>query len=298
MTGLPAALSVDNEFGALYEVVLSRPILRAEDRSFLQNWNFPDPSLAMEQHRALVSILDKEQVHCRFVAADNDVPFQCYMRDSAVSTPWGLLICNMAFENRQSEPARIRHYAETHDVSIWHEFREGVLEGGDVQVLRPGYAAVGFNNIRTTKASALTVRRWFTDEGWECRLIENRSPHYHIDVVFSVLDDSTIICAEGFLSTDDLAWFDTAGFDIMFVSQFDANNMACNVVSLGKKRILSSLQAAVVNASLRKRGYIVREPDLSEFVRDGGGPHCLVLPWRRESAMQSDREQITPQFQG
>lgn len=52
--------------------------------------------------------------------------------------------------------------------------------------------------------------------------------------------------------------------------------LGCNVVSLGRDRVLSPRSSADLNARLRAFGFTVYDPDVSMFTLGGGGLHCMM----------------------
>lgn len=71
--------------------------------------------------------------------------------------------------------------------------------------------------------------------------------------------------------------------EILPVSYKDARRLGCNVVSLGGRRVLTSVDNVAVNAQLEARGYDLLPVDISQFTRCGGGIHCLTMPLARAS---------------
>jgi N-dimethylarginine dimethylaminohydrolase len=61
-------------------------------------------------------------------------------------------------------------------------------------------------------------------------------------------------------------------------------SLGCNVVALGKDRVLSPLGAKDLNDKMRAAGFKVYDPDMTMFTRAGGGVHCMCQPLRREAA--------------
>ncbi len=59
--------------------------------------------------------------------------------------------------------------------------------------------------------------------------------------------------------------------------------MACNVLSLGSKRLLAIEENPRTNAKLRAAGFDVRTfPGLELCINGGGGPTCLTRPLLRD----------------
>jgi N-dimethylarginine dimethylaminohydrolase len=60
--------------------------------------------------------------------------------------------------------------------------------------------------------------------------------------------------------------------------------LGCNVVALGNDRVLSVASSTELNARLRALGFTVYDPDMSMFLRAGGGVHCMCQALRRDPA--------------
>jgi arginine deiminase len=280
---------VDSEYGLLQEVALCRPdyygwaeanaiVIEAMARGLA-----PDVAEALRQFDGFAAMLERAGVKCRHLEPDPHLCYQTFTRDTAVMTPWGLLIANMARQERRAEWAAVHAMARALDLPVWRAVTAGSLEGGDVQVLRPGTLVIGVNDVRTSKAGADQVAGWFRGQGWEVKFVRV-APHFlHLDVLFSVASESVALCATECLADGDVAWFRGLGLDLIDVSYRDAMKMGCNVTALGNNRVISSAQHEGINAALRARGLEVMAPDLGQFLTEGGGSHCLTMPLRRTS---------------
>ncbi|HEY2685985.1 MAG TPA: arginine deiminase family protein [Steroidobacteraceae bacterium] len=281
-----AAPWLDSEYGTLMEVLLCRPsyynwspsntIVLSSIRSGMT----ADRDAACRQHQQLVTALEEIGVTCRYLVEDPVLRYQTYTRDSGVMTPWGLLVCQLARPERRGEWASVLDFTQLANIPVWKAVTAGSLEGGDVQVLRPGELVIGVNEVRTQKAAAEQVARWFAEEGWSTRFVHVPEHFLHLDVLFTALDAERALCAVDLIDSDDLAWFE-ARFELIPLGYKDVMRMGTNVVALGNKRILSSQQHETLNRQLEKLGYDVRRPDLEQFVIEGGAAHCLTMPLRR-----------------
>src|SRR5881628_355010 len=66
---------------------------------------------ATRQHMMLEATLEANGVATRLLMPQPGMPDMCFMRDSAVVTPWGLLGLNPAAAHRRMEPAQILIFA-------------------------------------------------------------------------------------------------------------------------------------------------------------------------------------------
>jgi arginine deiminase len=283
----PASPMLDSEYGQLTEVVLCSPdhydwspanaiVIEAMAKGMK-----PDASEAIRQFETMAAMLANAGVQCHFLTPDAHLHYQTFTRDSAIMTPWGLLISNMARAERRAEWSAVLELATTQQWPIWKTVTAGPLEGGDVQILRPGLVVIGVNDVRTSAAAANQAAGWFHESGWSVRLIRV-APHFlHLDVLFCAASENLAICAADCLEPADVAWFESQGFELLRVGYRDAMHMGCNVLSLGNGRVLSSAQSPQLNEQLQSRGIEVLAPDISQFVTEGGSAHCLTMPIRR-----------------
>ena len=65
------------------------------------------------------------------------------------------------------------------------------------------------------------------------------------------------------------------------VSYKEARRLGCNLLALGRRRVIASAGNVRVAAELRRRGVRVDMVDVSQFERCGGGIHCLTMPIAR-----------------
>ncbi|MEX3953324.1 dimethylarginine dimethylaminohydrolase family protein [Paraburkholderia sp. EG287A] len=284
--GVDANAFLDSEYGRLTEVLVCDATYYDWARSntmvigALDAGKTADVAAAMSQHRELRSALAEAGVICRLLEQDPHLFYQTYTRDSSVMTPFGLLLCQMARPERQGEWGPIVDFCASSDISVWKKVTAGSLEGGDVQILSPGQVLIGVNEVRTTYAAAQQVAAWFAEAGWQTRFIKVPAYFLHLDVLFSVVNDKVALCATDILDPDDVAWL-RERYELVDVGYREVMSMGANAVALGDDRVLSSKQNPRVNAALRAQGFHVFDPDLEQFVIEGGAAHCLTMPLRR-----------------
>lgn len=241
-----------------------------------------DTKAALTQHGELVAALHDAGVTCHFIEPDPVHPMQTFTRDSGVMTPWGLLVTKMARAERHGETEAVSNLATDLDLTIWNRIDAGPLEGGDIQVLRPGEVLIGVNEVRTSNAAAHQLCDWVAAEGWTARLVHVPAHFLHLDVLFCALTDTLALCATDILDEHDVDWL-AHRFELIPVPYRDVMRMGCNVTALGDDRVLSAKQHPKLNAKMRAHGLTVYEPDLEQFVLEGGSAHCLTMPVRRRS---------------
>lgn len=114
--------------------------------------------------------------------------------------------------------------------------------------------------------------------GVDARGLELVDPDwYHLDTAFCPLPDGQAIAYAKAFAADSVAALNQAfGENIIWVSEQDARNFACNAVSIDRIVIMhcASLELKLV---LQRRGMEVIEANVSEFLKSGGACKCLTL---------------------
>ncbi|MBV1832518.1 dimethylarginine dimethylaminohydrolase family protein [Novacetimonas pomaceti] len=279
---------IDSESGNLSDVLLCRPDhyswLPSNDIAIqtMAGGQRVNHSVMLSQFDELVDALRMADVTCHFLTPRSTMPYEVYTRDSSQTTPFGTVVTNMARPERRPEEAQVRQFYGPDE--IWKTCTQGHIEGGDIHFIRPGLLVIGVSGGRTDEAGAREFAQWFTQEGWTCRLIRFPAHFLHLDVIFTMVSDDTAIAVTDVLPDADLQWLREQGIRLLPVSYKEAmNDMGCNVLALGRGRVISPRHCTRINQMLRGEGIEVMTPNLDQFSRGGGSVHCMTMPLRRDS---------------
>jgi N-dimethylarginine dimethylaminohydrolase len=100
---------------------------------------------------------------------------------------------------------------------------------------------------------------------------------YHLDTAFCPLANGYVIAYEKAFSPQSVNKIKNEFSDrIIWISDQDANNFACNAVNIGNDIILNKASDEL-KAELSKNNFSVIEVDVSEFIKAGGACKCLTL---------------------
>jgi len=243
-----------------------------------------DKQVAMRQHREMVEAYREAGVTTHFLPLDEHNPYQVYTRDSSFMTPYGAVICQLANPRRRGEYAACLRFYLERGIPIYDMVSAGNFEGGDFNPVGERAVLLGYTDHRSEYVAARQVADWVEAEGWEVKWAPIDQFYVHIDLMVCMLHER---CAAVCLDTteeDVVDWLKRRGIEIVPVSFKETMGLGCNVVALGRDRVLSTLAAPNLNAKLRAAGFTVYDPDMSMFLRAGGGVHCMVQPLRREAA--------------
>ncbi|MDP5279217.1 arginine deiminase family protein [Sphingomonas sp. DG1-23] len=278
---------VTGETRRLTDVMLSRPDFLAPvpccsvTRESLRDGFETDRLRALGQHRALQRVLEMHGVRCHFVPAIEAAPDLSFTRDVAVTTPWGLVALNPALPHRRDEVDCL--VAAAGDLGAHPVLRiaAGVIEGGDVAVVRPGLVVIGCSGERTDAAGAAALAGLFANFGWEALLVPF-DPHFlHLDTVFCMLDERTALACVDVLDDGFADAMAAYGIRLLPVSYKEARGLGCNILSIDGSTIVMAAGHDRVTRSIADAGFDPVAVDISEFTACGGGIHCLTMPLAR-----------------
>jgi len=280
----------DSEYGFLRDVLLCRPEhfewlpTSSISRATLASGRKFDRALALRQHEELADAYAGAGVERHYLEPDPALPYQVYTRDSSITTPLGPVVTQMHQWWRRGEYAPVIRFYEEKGIPLFKMVTAAAFEGGDFVVVEPGCALIGHSGERTQEPAARQVAGWLEAEGWEVRLQPIDEHFVHMDVLVCMLGPKlAAVCVEA-VDAGTLAWLKGKGVEVVPVGYGDTMALGCNVMALGKDRVLSTAENSDLNGRLRAMGIEVYDPDVSVFTLGGGGVHCMAQVLRRDPA--------------
>lgn len=278
----------NSEYGLLREVLLASPrnlsivpCNRVSEDALAEGRTSCSVS-ASKQHRALLESLIAAGVRVRTVQPVAGLPDLAFTRDTSLMTPWGMIGLRPGAEHRRGEVDVVLETARAGGVPILGRVERGTVEGGDVCLLRPGHLVIGVSEHRTTTEGARALGRFFEERGWQVTLTPIDPDLLHLDTHFCVIDrDVALACVEK-LDPGFVKLIRSFGITIVPIRGDEVASLGCNVLALGRRRIVSTGSAPRVDEAVRALGFEVLTVPLGEFTQCGGGVHCLTMPLRRQ----------------
>lgn len=210
-----------------------------------------------------------------------------YAHDPSFMTDHGAICLNMGKPARGGEPARHREFYRRLGIPILGEIRPpGTVEAGDMVWLDHKTLLVG-RGYRTNRAGIEQLRAVLGEQGVE--VLAAPLPHgggpgccLHLMSLMSMLDESTVLVDLPWLAAETVELLCERGLRFVKIDAEERDTLACNVLALGKKRLLAIAENERTNERLREAGFQVRTFAASEIgINGGGGPTCLTRPiWR------------------
>ena len=283
-----------NEYGRLTRVLVHSASVAFAGGRIERQWralNYtapPDAARAAEEHRAFRDLVAGHGAQVDELPDDAALTLDAiYVRDAAVVSPRGLVLCRMGKAAREHEPAVHRRAFDAWGWPIAGTIEApGQLEGGDVVWFDEQTVAVG----RGYRTNAEGIVQFTSLVGDDVEVVVVPLPHYrgpsdvfHLMSIVSPVDRDLAVVYSPLMPVPFREWL--VARDVRFVEvsteEFDA--MGANVLALAPRRCLMLSGLPVTRARLEAAGAEVVTYDGAEIsVKGGGGPTCLTRPLWRE----------------
>lgn len=265
---------------------------RAERAASWQQLGFqhaPDFAKAQAQHEMLCRELQSVGAELVELPGAQDYSLDAvYAHDASLATDFGLIVMRPGKTNRVAEGARHESFCEVLDIPTLGKITApGTTEAGDMVWLDSKTLLIG-HGYRTNAAGIQQMRDLLVPRGVE--VLSAPLPYgpgpsacLHLMSLMSLLDEQTALADLPWLAVETVELLKSRGFSFIEIDDSERDTLACNVLSLGQKRLLTIEENRKTNARLRAAGFDVRTFAASEICINGsGGPTCLTRPLRRE----------------
>ena len=239
---------------------------------------------AKKQYQEMISAYSSAGVKVHKHEPDPELPYQIFARDSSIMTPFGAIITNMAQWWRKGENYRAIETYNKLGIPIYDFITAGHFEGGDFNVIEPGCVLIGWEGEegRSHFRAAQQLKQWFEKEKWEV-FITDIDPYYvHIDLMVVMLAEKLAAVCLDCTDPNIVTWLKNKKIKIISVPFQETIELGCNVVALGKDRVLLPEASKTLKAKLKAEGFEIFDPNLSMITQGGGGVHCMCQSLRRE----------------
>lgn len=248
----------------------------------------PDFKIAQSQHDALCHQLESAGAEVVHLLPANDLSLDAvYTHDPSLATDFGLILMNPGKPNRVPEAQHHREFCQGLGIPVLGEIKPpATTEAGDIVWLDSQTLLIG-HGYRTNAAGITQMRSLLAPKGVE--VLSAPLPYgpgpaacLHLMSLMSLLDDETALVDLPWLAVETVELLKARGYRFVEIDFSERDSLACNVLSLGRKRLLALEENSKTNGRLRKAGFDVRTFPGSELCINGsGGPTCLTRPLLR-----------------
>lgn len=295
-TSLALSTTVHSETGTLRRVLVRHPLQAfASEARITAQWralhyrDAPDLQRAVREFDHFVELLAAAGTEVALAGGADDLTLDAlYVRDAALITAAGAILCAMGKPARAGEPAALRADLAAAGVDVIGAIDgDGRLEGGDVCWLPGNRLAVG-RGYRTNDEGIrqLTV----LTAGLIEELVVVPLPHwrgpadvFHLMSILSPVSEDAVLVHAPLLPVPFREWLLARGLRLIEVAAEEFSSMAGNVLALAPGCCLMLDGNPRTRARLRDAGIEVQVYAGEEISRKGeGGPTCLTRPLVRD----------------
>lgn len=248
----------------------------------------PNFATAQKQHDAMCQQLEASGAEVVHLPPASDLTLDAvYAHDASLASDFGVVLMRPGKANRLTEAPHQREFCQGLGIPVFGEIQSpGTTEAGDIVWLDKETLLVG-HGYRTNAQGIAHLRALFAPQGVE--VISAPLPHgagpsecLHLMSLISLLDEETAIVDLSWLAVETVELLRARGYRFVEIDPTERNSLACNVLSLGRKRLLALEENKKTNDRLRAAGFDVRTFSGSELCINGsGGPTCLTRPLLR-----------------
>jgi N-dimethylarginine dimethylaminohydrolase len=213
-----------------------------------------------------------------------------YTHDASLATDFGLILMNPGKKSRVAEAEAHANFCGKLGIPVFGEIAPpGTSESGDIVWLDSRTLLIG-DGYRTNKAGIEEMRALFSSRNSHVEVLSAPLPYgsgpsacLHLMSLMSMLDDQTILVDLPWLAVETVELLKARGFSLIEIEYSERDTLACNVLSLGQKRLIAIEDNLKTNQRMREAGFDVWTFPGSEICINGaGGPTCLTRPLLRK----------------
>lgn len=287
--------TAQNEVGRIRRLVLKRPRQAWGAPSAIEEqWaslgyrSAPDLGRAIAEHERFESFFQDRGVETLHLPESPHTGLDSiYVRDAAVVTDGGVILCNMGKRARAEEPEAQGSYYGTHEVPVLGAITgDGRLEGGDLVWLGQRTVAVGLGyrtNAEGIRQFGALARDHLDD------LIVVPLPHwkgpgdvFHLMSVLSPVDVDLALVFSPLLPVPFRQLLLARGITLVETPYQEFEIVGANVLALAPREVLMVAAQPGVRTNLEAAGVTCHVFEGDEIALKGcGGPTCLTRPLER-----------------
>lgn len=248
----------------------------------------PDFATAQNQHAELCRQLESAGAEVFHLPPASDLSLDAvYTHDPSLASDHGLIGLHPGKTNRIPEARRHVEFCRNLGMPTLGQIQApGKTEAGDMVWLDSTTLLIG-QGFRTNPAGIAQMSALLQPHG--VKVLSAALPYgagpsacLHLMSLISLLDERTALVDLPWLAVETVALLQSRDYRLVEIEYPERETLACNVLSLGARRLLALEENPKTNQKLRQAGFKVMTFPGSELcVNGGGGPTCLTRPLLR-----------------
>ena len=226
----------------------------------------PDYFLALEQHKAYITALERCRCHVLSLPPDPQYPDSVFVEDTALLTGETAVITRPGANTRRGEITSIKSVLERYYTKMEEIISPGTLDAGDVLEVE-NHFFIGLSG-RTNQEGAVQLTRILEKQGKTASTVRLGN-FLHLKSGVSYLGEKTLLVAGELRQCAGFQNFKR--IEVPENEEYAANSILVN------EKILMPSGFPKTRKALMDSGYDVLPVDISEFRKLDGGLSCLSL---------------------
>lgn len=231
-----------------------------------------DQQIAMTQWQKLVDIYKRLGVEVNIIEQRNDLPDMVFCADQGIVNNKRILLSNFKYKERRGETEVYRKWFREHGFKILTLPKSNYFEGGGETIKWCDKLFIG-TGFRTSSKSLKLISKIMDIEIIGLQLIDSR--FYHLDTCFFVLDNNTAFYYPPAFSNKSVELIKSVIPSLIEFNEKDILGFAANSTVINTTVVMQNTNIRFKNL-LEDLGYYTIQTDVSEFIKSGGGIHCLT----------------------
>ena len=245
-----------------------------EINPWMNKKNLVDSGRALEQWNKLYDILtNKFFCDIKKLEPKEGLPDLTFVANAGLVYKNIFIPSNFLYKGRRPESSYVHEYFASEGFKIrkisldqYFEWEGDVLTAGDI--LFGGYP------FRSEFAAYKSIERKIRHQIIPLKLVNPW--FYHLDICFCPLNSDMLLYYPEAFSPDSISTITKYFSTRLVVDSDEALRFACNSIVI-KDKIVIPIDCPKTKYMLEKEGFSVYEIDISEFIKAGGGPKCVIL---------------------
>jgi N-dimethylarginine dimethylaminohydrolase len=230
--------------------------------------------MALKQWKALRRVLAEEiGAEVVTIRAKAELPDMCFTANAGLVHDGIFIAGRFRHSERTGEETHFARWFRERDYRIVHLPESYRFEGAGDALFVGDHLFTGYY-FRSDIQTHAYIGRELGVKALSLALTDRR--FYHLDTCLAPIGPSAAIYYPGAFDRYSLKVLRENIDDLLPVRAEEAYHLACNVVAVGKKAVISK-DCPCLAGDLEKRGFTVYPLDLSEFIKAGGAARCLTL---------------------
>lgn len=227
---------------------------------------------ALKQWNKLVETYKILGVNVNILDQEKGLPDMVFSADQGIKIGDKILVSNFRYKERRGESAFYKKWYKKNNIDTIELPKEIYFEGEGVAVKFENNLFVG-TGFRTNSQAVNYLKSVLNKKVIDLKLVDER--FYHLDICFFVLDNKYVFYYPPAFSKESVKVIKNTVENLIELEEKDLLSFAANSVSVGKHVLIQSGNEHFAEM-VSKLGYTPITLDLSEFIKSGGGIHCLT----------------------